>query len=122
MPIPLIVTFWISREKRTLIIAGALVACTVGALVGFDQITRMQNERIEKQLRDPANPQAKHVRDSKEAMASLLLDLEHKSFRDKVNDAYDGAIKTHEIGFPVTAGTQGAAGAAGKEKKAGAGE
>ncbi|KAJ1628476.1 hypothetical protein T492DRAFT_1018202 [Pavlovales sp. CCMP2436] len=35
-------------------------------------------------------------------MNELLASLPAKSTRDKVSDAYDAAVRTHEIGFPYS--------------------
>jgi hypothetical protein len=105
-------------QKRAQVVVGVVVGGVVAALVGYDYLTRLQNERIEKQLgkgsggsggvqgvqgsRSGPHPQDKHVLESKQAINSLLQGLEHKSFREKVSEGYDGAVKTHDIGFPTT--------------------
>ena len=37
---------------------------------------------------------------SKKDIAQLIEDVKSKSFRQKIEDAYDASIKAHEIGFP----------------------
>ena len=39
---------------------------------------------------------------SKERIQQLLKDVQTKSTKQCIEDAFDGAVKTHEIGFPQT--------------------
>jgi hypothetical protein len=50
-----------------------------------------------------AKEQAEHIN-------RMLMNLKTKSFREKIDDAYDGAVKTHEIGFPSSVTDRGSAG------------
>jgi hypothetical protein len=42
-------------------------------------------------------------RESKGQIVRLLAELPDKTFHDKLSGAYDGAVSTHAIGFPVSA-------------------
>ena len=43
---------------------------------------------------------SQHIHSSKQSISKLLEDIKHKTTYEKITDAFDASVKTHEIGFP----------------------
>ena len=52
------------------------------------------------QLLELKKNEKKTSNNHKNEINHLLERIEQKSFREKIDSAYDGAVKTHNIGFP----------------------
>mmetsp|Transcript_21394 Transcript_21394/g.62316 ORF Transcript_21394/g.62316 Transcript_21394/m.62316 type:complete len:92 (+) Transcript_21394:85-360(+) len=75
-----------------------LGATGVTAFVCLKIVEKAQERTM---ARIPKTADAAFVVDSKKELDRLLRhDLHTKSVREKVSDAYDGAVRTHELGFP----------------------
>jgi hypothetical protein len=48
------------------------------------------------------NPHREQARARASEMAELVESLDAKSAKAKIEDAYDGAVRTHELGFPAS--------------------
>lgn len=48
----------------------------------------------------PTRPEAQAGRQRAAAMEGVIRETQQKPVRQRVEDAFDGAVNTHEIGFP----------------------
>ena len=86
-----------------------LIPCLGGLLLiqyldkRYEQNNSNKKIDFKKEIEDfnrSAASRSKHVQASKESIAQLLEDLKHKTTYEKLTDAYNASVKTHEIGFP----------------------
>ena len=87
-------------SQRALAALGA--GGSVVAAFSYLVISQHQDERISTLMKDGTPPTAEQTR-ARERSAridDLLGDLKNKTPRQKLEDAFNGAVQTHSIGFP----------------------
>jgi hypothetical protein len=74
------------------------VAWPVVGIIAFNLLPSQQSPLSQQQVsRIQIHP---GVRAQNDALKSFLQDLSEKTASEKIEGAYDAALKTHEIGFP----------------------